>query len=319
MRQVDNTESGEHRRENRVVVMIVRWLCAACIMLGWLFSTNESAAQGTRKVAVCSTTQIADFTRQIVGDDWEVLCVLQPGQDPHTYETRTVDTEMVSRADLCLENGWHLEGNEWMRKLANNAGKRIVACIQGVPPIQTGDNSGQVRDPHAWFAPRNAAIYVRNILQAVSEVDPGNAHRFKNRAELYLNQLGALDLWIKGQVVEIPANRRVLVTHHDAFAYFAKEYGFQAVSPAGWTTEELAGISLERRQQVVNSIRQFGVRSIFVETSLDQRMINEIAREAGVEIGGSLFSDAMGGPGPAGETYIGMMRENVLTIVAGLK
>ena len=295
---------------------IFRWGLIAFFSLSALTS---SEGQDTRKVVVCSTTQIADFTRQIVGDDWEVLCVLQPGQDPHTYDTRTVDSEMVSRADLCLENGWHLEGKEWMRRLAENNGKQIISCIEGIEPITIAEETGQVRDPHGWFAPRNASIYVKNILHAVSELDPQNARRFENRGKLYLSQLGALDLWIKRQVVEIPANRRVLVTHHDAFAYFAQEYGFRAVSPAGWTTEELAGISIDKRQGVVESIREFGVPSIFVETSLDQRMISDIARDAGVKIGGSLYSDAMGGPGTAGETYIGMMRENVLTIVAGLK
>ncbi len=300
--------------------MLNRFFCTLPFLLAFVIST-VGAAQETRKVVVCSTTQIADFTRQIVGDDWEVLCVLQPGQDPHTYEPRTVDTKMVSRADLCLQNGWHLEGNEWMKTLADNAGKQIISCIEGVQPIQTEQEGGHVNDPHGWFAPKNAAIYVKNILHAVSEIDPQNANRFRNRAQLYLAQLGALDLWIKGQVASsgIPAEQLVLVTHHDAFAYFCKAYGFRAVSPAGWTTEELAGISLERRQAVVKAIREFGVRSIFVETSLDQRMLTEIARDAGVQIGGSLYSDAMGGPGTAGESYIGMMRENVLTILAGLK
>ncbi|MGI9517204.1 MAG: metal ABC transporter solute-binding protein, Zn/Mn family [Pirellulaceae bacterium] len=277
------------------------------------------AVSGQRKVAVCSTTQIADFTRQIVGDDWEVLCVLGPGQDPHNYDPRIEDTDMVARADLCLHNGWHLEGGEWMQKLADTNSKPLVTCVQGVLPLQTADKEGTVNDPHAWFAPSNAAIYVRNILAGVSKIDPENAHVFQQRAELYMGQLNALDLWIKNQVVQIPAGRRVLVTHHDAFGYFCDTYGFQAASPAGWTTEEIGGIGLDRRQEIVETIRDIGVPSIFVETSLDQRMISEIARDAGVEIGGNLYSDAMGGEGTAGETYIGMMRENVLTIVAGLK
>ncbi len=276
-------------------------------------------AYGQHKVAVCSTTQIADFTRQIVGDDWEVLCVLGPGQDPHSYEPRIEDSEMVARADLCLQNGWHLEGGEWMQDLADNNSKPLVTCVTGVVPLQAADKEGLVNDPHAWFAPANAAIYVRNILAGVSKTDPENAHMFQQRAALYLGQLNALDLWIKNQVVQIPAGRRVLVTHHDAFGYFCTTYGFEAASPAGWTTEEIGGIGLDRRQEIVEKIRDIGVPSIFVETSLDQRMISEIARDAGVEIGGNLYSDAMGAEGTAGETYIGMMRENVLTIVAGLK
>ena len=279
--------------------------------------SNMAFAQ--KKVVVCSTTQISDFARQIVGDDWEVLCVLAPGQDPHTYQTRIEDAEMVQRADLCLENGWHLEGAEWMQKLASNANKPIVTCVSGVQPLKVEEQEEFVNDPHAWFAPANAAVYVRNILEAVSNIDPENAHRFQQRAALYLGELNALNNWINDQVNQIPAERRVLVTHHDAFGYFCKTFGFRSFSPAGWTTEEIAGISVQRRQEVVKSIRETGVAAIFVETSLDQRMISEIAKEAGVKIGGDLYSDAMGPQGTAGETYIGMMRENVLTIVAALK
>lgn len=286
-------------------------------MIGFGLLSNMAFAQ--KKVVVCSTTQISDFTRQIVGDDWEVLCVLAPGQDPHTYQTRIEDAEMVQRADLCLENGWHLEGAEWMQRLASNANKPIVTCVDGVQPLKVEEQEEFVNDPHAWFAPANAAVYVRNILEAVSKIDPPNAYRFQQRAELYLGELNALNNWINDQVNQIPAERRVLVTHHDAFGYFCKTFGFRSFSPAGWTTEEIAGISVQRRQEVVNSIRETGVAAIFVETSLDQRMISEIAKEAGVKIGGDLYSDAMGSQGTAGETYIGMMRENVLTIVAALK
>lgn len=287
-------------------------IALSCLLVSSLQAQNK-------KIVVCSTTQIADFARQIVGDDWEVKCVLAPGQDPHTYETRIADSDMVASADLCLRNGWHLEGGEWMNKLAENAGKQIVTCVTGVQPLRITEDEGEVNDPHAWFSPANAAIYVRNILDAVCELDPENAHRFQQRAGLYMGELNALNNWIDSQVNQIPAEHRVLVTHHDAFGYFCNEYNFRALSPAGWTTEEIGGISLERRQQVVQSIRDIGVRSIFVETSLDDRMISDIARDAGVEIGGHLYSDAMGAAGSAGETYIGMMRENVITIVAALK
>jgi manganese/iron transport system substrate-binding protein len=119
----------------------------------------------------------------------------------------------------------------------------------------------------------------------------------------------------------IPAGKRVLVTSHDAFNYFCRQYGFRSASPAGWSTgEEVGGgITPERRRQTVESIRQFGVKAIFVETSVNPKIIRQLADEAGVEIGGELYSDSMGGPGTAGETYLGMMRENVLRIVHALK
>lgn len=294
-------------------------LIAVLFAVAVVYSANGQDSDQEKKVVVCSTTQIADFAKQIVGDDWEVKCILQPGQDPHLYEVKPADSNLVAQADLCLQNGWNLEGHQWMKNLADAASVRLITCVDGIKPIDLDDEGTAVKDPHAWFDPRNAAIYVKNILAGVSELDPDNADKFESRAQLYLQQLGALHTWIQSQVVAIPANKRFLVTHHDAFGYFCSAYNFEAISPAGWTTEELAGLGVERRQKVVESIRKIGVRSIFVETSLDSRTIREIAKDAGVEIGGSLYSDAMGPPGSGGETYIGMMRENVLQIVQGLK
>lgn len=272
-----------------------------------------------KKVVLCSTTQVADFARNIVGDDWDVLCVLGAGEDPHKKRPGNDDMLAVGRADLCLENGWHLEGNEWMQTLAKNANKPIVTCVEGIKHIEMDDEGETVKDPHAWFNPQNAWVYVKNIRDAVSKIDPDNAEKFAARAELYKQQLRTLDAWIKKTVNDIPEGRRVLITHHDAFGYFCKAYNFKASSPLDWTTAEMAGVTMERRQEIVNMIRELNVKSIFVETSSSDEMLTGIAKDAGVEIGGKLYSDAMGPKNSAGETYIGMMRENVLTIVGALK
>jgi len=270
-----------------------------------------------RKRIVCSTTQCADFARQIVGDRWEVQCVLGPGQDPHSYEPRVADSNAVAKADLCIRNGWNLEGHEWMKTLAENAGKPLVTCTAEVEPLMAGEDN-PVQDPHAWFNPANAWKYVKQIRDEVCQLDPEHQEEYMARAELYRAQLRDLENWIQQQVGSI-AEPRVLVTHHDAFGYFCDRYGFEAVSPVGWTTDEIAGTTISDRQAVVDQIRDLKVRSIFVESTLNREMIEAIAKEAGVEVGGELYSDAMGAPGTAGESYIGMMRENVLKIVAGLK
>jgi manganese/iron transport system substrate-binding protein len=283
--------------------------------------TTVVAQQKPKYVAVCSTTQVADFTRQIVGDRWEVRCILAPGQDPHLYQVTPNDGRTIADADLCIENGWHLEGKDWMRVLAADARKPIVACANGIEPILLDDQGVEFHDPHAWFTPRNAGIYVRNILNAVSQIDSENQQEYQARAQLYLEQLRALHVWIVRQCNAIPVNKRKLVTSHDAFNYFCREYGFESKAPAGWSTgQEIgAGVTPARRRETIDSIREFGVKAIFVETSVNPTLIEEIAREAGVNVGGKLYSDSMGGSGTAGETYIGMMRENVLTIVHALK
>ena len=300
-----------------------RRFLARCMLGAMFLASGNGAMQAdeAKYLAVCSTTQIADFTRQITGDRWRVHCVLTPGQDPHTYQTKPSDLRVVEQADLCLQNGWHLEGGDWMQTLATTAGKPIVTCVDGVRPLVMEFDGVEVNDPHAWFVPANAGKYVRNILAGVSRVDPEHVERYRLRAELYLRQLQTLHAWIQKQMNSIPSNQRVLVTSHDAFGYFCQAYGFKGAAPAGWSTgAEVGGdITPARRQATVDSIRNFGVKSIFVETSVNQKLIRQISKEADVEIGGELYSDSMGKLGSAGESYLGMMRENVLTIVLGLK
>lgn len=270
---------------------------------------------------VCSTTQVADFARQVVGDRWQVVSILAPGQDPHLYEIKTGDAALVATADLCAENGWHLEGKEWMERLAKLAGRPLVTCVEGLEPLKLDDDGAEVRDPHAWFTSRNAARYVENLRDAVSRVDPEHREEYATRTALYLKQLEQLDVWIREQISRIEPEQRVLVTSHDAFNYYCREYGLQARSPTGWSTgEEIGGgATLERREQVVESIRSLRVRAIFVETSVNPKLIRVIAEEAGVRVGGELYSDSMGVSGSAGESYLGMMRENTLTIVEALR
>lgn len=298
-----------------------RNLCLLVCMLLASLVAPAHAQQSQRKLIVCSTTQVADFARQVVGDRCRVKSILAPGQDPHLYEIKPGDAKTVAAADLCLENGWHLEGKDWMRTLAEGAGKPLVTCVVGIKPIQLKADGETFKDPHAWFTPQNAAVYVRNITRGISKIDPSHRTEYEARAELYLNQLRTLHLWIVRQCNAIPSDRRALVTSHDAFNYFCQNYGFKPSSPVGWSTgaEIGGGVTAEKRRETIQSIREKGVKAIFVETSVNPKLIRQIAADAGVKIGGSLYSDSMGAPGTAGETFIGMMRENVLTIVGALK
>jgi manganese/iron transport system substrate-binding protein len=231
------------------------------------------------------------------------------------------DAKMAQEADLCFENGLHLEGKSWMATLAKDAGKPLITASNGIKPLVLEAEGQKINDPHSWFTPRNAAVYVNNIAKAVIKLNASQTDQYRARAKLYLQQLRALDAWIREQFNVIPPVQRILVTSHDAFNYFAKEYGFKNQAPVGWSTgSELgAGMTPLRRKQVIESIRNAGVIAVFVETSVNPKLVREIAREAGVKIGGELYSDSMGVEDSAGETYIGMMRENVLTIVEALK
>lgn len=297
------------------------------LTLLWATSAMAARHEARKQVVVASTTQIADFARQIAGDRLTVRSILAPGADPHTYQPTPDDVQIVLGADLCLENGLHLEGKNWMAALARDAGKQLVTVTRGLPPLELKSSGQSVPDPHAWFSLTNAAIYVNNIIQALERLDPAGASGYRSRGKLYLQQLRVLDAWIREQVNRIPPQRRILVTTHDAFNYFCREYRFNpendflSIAPVGWSTgsEVGAGMTPERHRQVVESIRSARAPAIFVETTINPKQIREIARETGVKIGGELYSDSMGTAGSAGETYIGMMRENVLLIVQALQ
>lgn len=299
-------------------------LLVQCVV--FLFVQQVWASEN-KPVVVASTTQIADFARQVGGDQVVVRSILAPGADPHTYQVTPNDVQMVLEADLCLENGLHLEGKNWMATLAKDADKPLITTTDGIKPLSISEGKESVIDPHTWFSPQNAAVYVNNIVKGFSELDPTHKTTFEARAKLFLQQLRVLDGWIREQVNTIAPQKRILVTTHDAFNYFCRTYKFNAnndflsIAPVGWSTgsEVGAGITPERRRKVVASIKESGAPAIFVETTINPKQIREIAQETGVKIGGELYSDSMGPEGSAGETYIGMMRENVLLIVNALK
>lgn len=291
------------------------------------FSEPAGAVQSQKPVIVSSTTQIADFVRQVVGDQAVVKSILAPGADPHTYNVTPDDVQIVLGADLCIENGLHLEGKNWMGSLAKDAQKPLITATDGIQVLTISEGGQSIPDPHAWFSLKNAAIYINNITKAVIALDAEHQKHYQARAKLFLQQLRVLDAWIREQINTIPPQRRILVTTHDAFNYFCREYrlneknNFLSIAPVGWSTgaEVGAGITPERRRKVVDSIKASGAPAIFVETTINPKQIREIAKETGVKIGGELYSDSMGPEGTAGETYIGMMRENTLLIVNALK
>lgn len=303
------------------------WLTTIVVLSIAVFFGQQTFASEDKPIVVASTTQIADFARQVAGDRAEVKSILAPGADPHTYQPTPNDVQIVLGADLCIENGLHLEGKSWMATLAKDANKPIVTATDGINLLTVNEGGEQIADPHAWFSPRNAAVYVNNIVRGLSQIDPANKAEYEARATLFLQQLRVLDSWVREQINKIPADRRILVTTHDAFNYFCSEFklnannNFLSIAPVGWSTgaEVGAGITPERRRKVVQSIKEAGTPAIFVETTINPKQIREIAKETGVKIGGSLYSDSMGPEGSAGETYIGMMRENVLLIVNALK
>lgn len=282
----------------------------------------DAARQGaeggaTRLKAVATTTMIADLVRQVGGHRVEVKGIMAPGGDPHVYKPVPGDAEAIAKADVVFVNGLKLE--HWVEDLIHNAGggeKPVVVVSEGVKH-RASPLDPQVPDPHFWFDVARWRQAAKNVEKALAAADQAGAASFAANAKLYDAQLAALDGWVRTRVQEVPAARRKLVTSHDAFAYFGEAYGFEVVPVQGISTD--AEASTQDVARVVDLVKKVGVKTLFVETSVNPKLIEQVARETDTRVGGALYSDSTGPLDSAGGTYVGMVRDNVALLVEGLK
>ena len=303
--------------------MIRTLLLIALGLLGpWL--APAWAASGAKLKVVTTYSILYDIVRNVGGERVEIHSLAPVGSNPHEYDPLPLDVQKTSDADLVFYNGLNLEaGNAWFDKLLGTAGKAgadapVFRISAGVAP-QHLTSSGQAgaEDPHAWLDARNGMQYARNAQAALSRIDPANAATYQANAAAYIGQLQKLHSKALADFAQIPVERRYLVTSEGAFKYFCAAYGFEA----GYIWE----INAENQgtpQQVIallGQLKQRRVPALFVETSVDPRSMQMVARESGIAIAGTLFTDSLGLPGTPGDSYIGMLAANVETILASLR
>ena len=304
-------------------------VAVACVCLGISapISRADAVAPGTKPKVVATISIIGDWVKNVGGDDVELTTLVGPDGDPHEYEPVPADSITLSHANLIIENGFGLE--HWLDKLytaANSPATRVV-ITKGVEVRLVPDSEGERpngkdddRDPHAWQSVKNAEIMVGNIRDALEAADPAHAAGYKTRGDAYIAKLDKLDADTMQQIHSIPQNHRTLVTSHDAFGYFGLRYGMNISRNAlESVTTEAADPSAQQIAQVVDSIKASGVPVIFLENIENRKLIDQIASEANVTVGPPLYSDALGQPGTPGDTYLGMIRHNVETLVKALK
>ncbi len=289
------------------------WLGGVLLLAGC--GRAGSAPETDKPVAVATLTMVADMVQQVGGDRVEVRCIMKPGSDPHLYKPVPNDLRLVAGADIVFINGLGIEG--WITDLIANApGKRpVVAVTDGMTAERSETYHGEP-DPHGWFDVRNALVYVDNIEKGLAQMDPTGAEHYRARAESYRAELRELDVWVRAELAKVPAGRRKLVTSHDAFHYFGKAYDFEVLAVQGVSTESQP--NSEDVIKLVKEIKNAGVPAVFVETSVNPKMLEYVAEQAGARVGGQLFSDSCGAPGTPGGSYVGMVRENVRIIVEAL-
>jgi manganese/zinc/iron transport system substrate-binding protein len=278
-----------------------------------------------RFTVVATTGQVGDLARAIGGEHVDVITLMGPGVDPHLFKASESNVIDLIDADLILYSGLHLEGN--LGEVLEQASERIptTAITAGIPEdllIMPSDDSFYGNpDPHFWFDPELWALAADEVADALAREDPEDAESYLANAAAYKDEVMALDAWAAEQFADIPEQSRVLVTAHDAFGYLGRRYGIEVAGLQGISTSSEAGV--RDVQNIADLIAGNQIKAIFVESSVPRRTIEAVQvatadRGWEVEIGGELFSDALGDAGTPEGTWLGMMRYNVETIAAGL-
>jgi len=297
--------------------MYRRNLLVAGLVLAPVLPYRIASGQAKPKV-VASFSILADLVREVAGDAADITAIVGPDVDAHGFEPSPGDARTIAGADVVVTVGLGFEG--WIDRLVKSSGfkgRRVVAS-DGVATLRTkghghghtGNSHGKGGvDPHVWQDPQRVQQMVRTIAHGLGAADSSRTATYEANAAAYVAKLGELDRWIVAELAPVPAARRKVVTSHDAFAYFSARYGVEFRAPRGVSMEsEPSAADLGR---IIREIRRDKVKVVFLENISDPRMIEQIAREGGAQMGGRLYSDALSradGPAP---NYLAMMRYNV--------
>jgi len=263
------------------------------------------------------TTEIAE---KVGGKLVKVTGVVKAGIDPHEYEPKPDDLKEVGSAALILASGKHMEN--YTSKLQESAAPNTVLLQVGdaFPSLtmkEEGEAAKTVEDPHWWHSIANMKKAVRVVQDALTKISPADKDSFAKNADAYEAQLDELDKWVRAKIAELPRDKRKLVTSHDAFQYFARDYGFTIYPVQGVSTQD--AISSTGVAELVQTIKDQHVKAVFFENIENPKVLKEITAETGAKIGGELYADGLGEKTDHTETYEGMIRHNVTTIVEALK
>lgn len=294
----------------------------------FLVSCKKEVKTGVenRKLNVVATTsQVADLIEEIAGNAIVLEGLMGAGVDPHLYKASEGDVTKFYNADAIFYSGLHLEGKlEDVFEKMRHQGKVTIAVSDAISKtelISSADFASSY-DPHFWFSITQWKKAAKYVAEELSKLDKKNALTYKENAKAYVEKLVQLELKNIVQLEELPVEKRILVTAHDAFAYFGKTYGFKVVSLQGLSTATEAGV--QDVQRLSDFIIKHNIKAIFIESSVPVRTVEALqaavnAKNHKVVIGGTLFSDALGNPNTIEGTYIGMYEYNMKTIINALK
>ncbi len=310
----------------KIINTIIVLLTLSALFLTGCGSAPQSSDNAVRVLA--STSFLADIAQNVAGDRLTVDSLLPIGADPHAYQAAPSDVAKIAESNLLILNG--VEYEHFIEPLLENTGgeRIIVEATAGLEPHPAGEHADEAEsgagheheagDPHMWLDPNLVITYVENIRDGLIQVDAEGAETYTANADAYIAQLKDLDKWIVEQVSAIPAERRLLVTNHEAMGYFAERYGFVIVDTILPSFSSEAGASAQEIVAAVESVKSSGAPAIFLGEVENADLANQIAAETGVKVVDTLYLESLtdGDPAP---TYIAMMKHNVTSIVDGLK
>ncbi len=293
-----------------VAIGLILALCAAGC------GASGSADDGGKPVVLTTFTVIADMVENVAGDRVEVASITKPGAEIHGYEPTPSDIAKAEGADLILDNGLELE--RWFEQFLQTSGAEHVTLSEGVRPISiTGESEyAGLPNPHAWMSVENADIYVDNIRDALTRLDPAGADAFARGATRYKKRLAQVRDYLERELSELPRSQRALVTCEGAFSYMARDFGLDEVYL--WPVNAEQEGTPQQIASVVDTVRERGVPAVFCESTVSDKAQRQVAAETGAAFGGVLYVDSLseaGGPVP---TYEALLRRDAETIVAGL-
>ena len=292
-----------------VILTIVGFALSAC--------GQPASSSGTAAPVLASATFLADIARNIAGDRVKVEALLPVGADPHSYQPTPQDVAKIEQSKLLIINGAEYE--HFLESLLENAGgeREVIEASVGLS-LRTDAESEHGIDPHLWLDPNNVIIYVENIREALTHFDPDGAAIYKSNADAYVAQLKDLDVWINEQVSQIPPEKRLLVTNHEALGYFADRYGFTVIGAVVPSVSSDASPSAQQMAELIDQIEASGVPALFLDEVENPTLAQQIADETGVKVVEDLHLESLT-DGPPAATYIYMMKHNVTRIVEALK
>jgi len=276
-------------------------------MISLLASAPLASAKTLEVVA--SFTVLADIVHEIGGTHVNVRSLVGPNGDPHEFEPSPDDAKALKEADVVFVSGEGLEG--WMDRLitaSGYTGKPTVAS-EGIKTREMEEDGKTVTDPHVWNSPVNVMLWVANIEKALSAADPQDAPHFRANAEKYLGELKQLDAYAHAKLDAVPDDKRKVLTSHDAFGYFGREYNVKFLSPVGLSTETEA--SAADVAELIDQIKAEGVKVYFIENSNDPKLVNQIATATGAKPGGELYVESLSDKDGPASSYLKMFRYNV--------